>query len=137
MMDSGDATHVVRCGTVMSNLKASYNPAASRSAGTMENLLAKLEQISLSAESLFLDQSSLIANTNLLEVLRTQAAVRMITASVQSGLAREESRGTFRREDYPEANDEFMHHITVDQNGKLGNLAIKKGAGGHWVLPPQ
>ena len=137
MMESGDATHVVRCGTVMSNLKASYNPAASRSAGTMENLLAKLEQISLSAESLFLDQSSLIANTNLLEVLRTQAAVRMITASVQSGLAREESRGTFRREDYPEANDEFMHHITVDQNGKLGNLAIKKGAGGHWVLPPQ
>jgi hypothetical protein len=25
----------------------------------------------------------------------------------------------------------------VDHEGSLGTLAIKKGAGGHWVLPPQ
>ena len=103
----------------------------------MASLLTKLETASHSAESLHLDQRSLIANTNLLEVLRTQAAVRLLTASVQSGLAREESRGSFAREDFPETNEDFLHHVTVDREGVTGTLAIKKGAGGHWVLAPQ
>jgi hypothetical protein len=30
-----------------------------------------------------------------------------------------------------------LHHITVDREGTVGSLAIKKGAGGHWVLSPQ
>jgi succinate dehydrogenase/fumarate reductase flavoprotein subunit len=103
----------------------------------MTNLLTKLEGISHAAESLHLDQHSLVANTNLLEILRTQAAVRMVTASLQSGLARAESRGSFVREDYPESDEAFLHHNTVDHEGTLGTLALKKGAGGHWVLPPQ
>ena len=70
-------------------------------------------------------------------MLRTQAAVRLLTASVQSGLAREESRGSFAREDFPETNEDFLHHVTVDREGVTGTLAIKKGAGGHWVLAPQ
>ncbi|MGB1766453.1 MAG: FAD-binding protein [Poseidonia sp.] len=137
MMDAGDATHVVRCGTVMANLHAALGTTSTFSADSMDNLLNKLEQLSITAESLHIDQPSLIANTNLLEVMRTQAAVRMVTASVQSGRAREESRGSFSREDFPESNDDFLHHITVDQNGSVGTLAVKKGAGGHWVLPPQ
>ena len=137
MMDSGDATHVVRCGTVMANLQAALAGTSAFTADSMNALLAKLEQIGITAESLHLDQQSLIANTNLLEVLRTQAAVRMVTASVQSGLAREETRGSFAREDFPESNNDFLHHITVDREGSTGTLAIKKGAGGHWVLPPQ
>ena len=137
MMDAGDATHVVRCGTVMANLHAALGTTSTFSADSMDNLLNKLEQLSITAESLHIDQQSLIAKTNLLEVMRTQAAVRMVTASVQSGRAREESRGSFSREDFPESNDDFLHHITVDQNGSVGTLAVKKGAGGHWVLPPQ
>ena len=137
MMDSGDATHVVRCGTVMTNLQAALAGTSAFTADSMNALLAKLEQIGITAESLHLDQQSLIANTNLLEVLRTQAAVRMVTASIQSGLAREETRGSFAREDFPESNNDFLHHITVDREGSTGTLAIKKGAGGHWVLPPQ
>ena len=137
MMDSGDATHVVRCGTVMTNLQAALAGTSAFTADNMNALLAKLEQIGITAESLHLDQQSLIANTNLLEVLRTQAAVRMVAASVQSGLAREETRGSFAREDFPESNNDFLHHITVDREGSTGTLAIKKGAGGHWVLPPQ
>ena len=137
MMDSGDATHVVRCGTVMTNLQAALAGTSAFTADSMNALLAKLEQIGITAESLHLDQQSLIANTNLLEVLRTQAAVRMVTASVQIWLAREETRGSFAREDFPESNNDFLHHITVDREGSTGTLAIKKGAGGHWVLPPQ
>ena len=136
-MESGDATHVVRCGTVNANLQAALAGTTSFTADSMTGLLSKLEQIGITAESLHLDQHSLIANTNLLEVLRTQAAVRLVTASVQSGLAREETRGSFAREDFPDANDDFLHHITVDHEGSVGTLAIKKGAGGHWVLPPQ
>ena len=137
MMETGDESHVVRCGTVMSSLQAALTATSSLSADSMNKLHAKLEQISISAESLHVDQKSLIANTNLLEILRAQAAVRMVTASVQSGLAREESRGAFQRVDFPESNDDYLHHITVDREGTVGSLAIKKGAGGHWVLPPQ
>ena len=121
----------------MTNLQAALAGTSAFTADSMNALLAKLEQIGITAESLHLDQQSLIANTNLLEVLRTQAAVRMVTASVQSGLAREETRGSFAREDFPESNNDFLHHITVDREGSTGTLAIKKGAGGHWVLPPQ
>ncbi len=137
MMEPGDATHVVRCGTVMASLHAAIDANASFSAASMANLQAKLEQIGITAESLHLDQHSLIANTNLLEILRTQAAVRMVLASVQSGLARKESRGAFVRDDFPETDDAFLHHTTIDREGNTGTLAIKKGAGGHWVLPPQ
>ena len=137
MMESEEATHVVRCGTVMSSLHSALASTSTFSAESMANLQAKLEQLNITAESLHLDQHSLIANTNLLEVLRTQAAVRMVLASVQSGLVREESRGSFTREDFQETNDDFLHHITIDREGNTGTLAIKKGAGGHWVLPPQ
>jgi len=137
MMESEEATHVVRCGTVMSSLHSALASTSTFSAESMATLQAKIEQLSITAESLHLDQHSLIANTNLLEVLRTQAAVRMVLASVQSGLVREESRGSFTREDFPEANDDFLHHITIDREGNTGTLAIKKGVGGHWVLPPQ
>ncbi len=137
MMEEGDATHVVRCGTVMANLHGALAATPSFSETSMSNLLSKLEAVSLTAESLHLDQRSLIANTNLLEVLRTQAAIRMVTASVQSGMARKESRGSFTREDFPESDDDFLHHITVDKDGVTGTLALKKGAGGHWVLAPQ
>ena len=121
----------------MTNLQAALASTSTFTADTMNGLLSKLEQIAITAESLHLDQHSLIANTNLLEVLRVQAAIRMVTASVQSGMAREESRGSFQREDFPDTSDEFLYHITVDREGTLGTLAIKKGAGGHWVLPPQ
>lgn len=137
MMEEREATHVVRCGTVLTNLHAALASTTTFSEESMTNLLTKLESVALAAESLHLDQHSLIANTNLLEILRTQAAVRMVTASLQSGLARQESRGTFAREDFPESNDELLHHNTVDKNGKVDTLAVKKGAGGHWVLPPQ
>ena len=137
MMDSDESTHVVRCGTVMDTLHSALASTSTLSADSMGSLQAKLEQLNITAESLHLDQRSLIANTNLLEVLRTQAAVRMVMASVQSGMARKESRGSFVREDFPESNDDFLHHITVDREGNTGTLAIKKGAGGHWVLPPQ
>jgi len=137
MMESGERTHAVRCGSIMSNLHGALASTTSFSEGSLNGLLTKLEGMMVAAEGLHLDQTSLIANTNLLEILRTQAALRMVAASVQSGLARRESRGSFQRDDFPESNDDFLHHITVDREGTVGQLALKKGAGGHWILPPQ
>jgi succinate dehydrogenase/fumarate reductase flavoprotein subunit len=76
-------------------------------------------------------------NTNLLEVLNAQASIRMLTACTISSLAREESRGQFKRTDFTESSHDFLHHITVDVSGQTGRLALKKGAGGHWILAPQ
>ncbi len=137
MMESGERTHAVRCGSIMANLHGALASTTSFSEGSLTGLLTKLEAMMVTAEGLHLDQTSLIANTNLLEILRTQAALRMVAASVQSGLARRESRGSFQRDDFPESNDDFLHHITVDREGTVGQLALKKGAGGHWILPPQ
>lgn len=129
--------HVVRVGSVVSSLHSALASATAFDEASLTGLLTKLESVGHAAESLHLDQASLIANTNLLEILRIQAAVRMVTASVQSGLARQESRGSFVREDFPEADENFLHHITVDKDGNVGTLALKKGTGGHWVLAPQ
>jgi succinate dehydrogenase/fumarate reductase flavoprotein subunit len=129
--------HVVRSGSVMASLHAALAGTPTFDEASLTGLLTKLETVGHAAESLHLDQTSLIANTNLLEILRTQAAVRLVMASVQSGLARKESRGSFVREDHPESDENFLHHFTVDKNGTIATLALKKGSGGHWVLAPQ
>jgi len=82
MMQSESEGHVVRTGSVMASLHAALASTPTFDEASMNGLLTKLETVALAAESLHLDQTSLIANTNLLEILRVQAAVRMVTASV-------------------------------------------------------
>jgi succinate dehydrogenase / fumarate reductase flavoprotein subunit len=137
MLGDGEGTHVVRCGTVMASVRAALAATSDYTHDSLSNLLTKLESASVAAESIHLDQASLIANTNLLEIFRTQASVRMLIASTQSGMARKESRGTFQRSDFESSNEDLLHHNTVDHLGSIGTLALKKGEGGHWVLPPQ
>ena len=137
MLEDTEATHVVRCGTLTASLHAALASTSSFSETSLNNLMTKLEGLEVQAESLHVDQTSLFANTNLVEVFRTQAGIRMVMASVRSGLARKESRGSFVRDDHPEPKDDFLYHITVDQQGAIGQLALKKGTGGHWLLAPQ
>jgi len=137
MMGSDEGSHVVRCGTVMASVRAALSSSSENSGDSLSNLLTKLESAAVISESIHVDQSSLIANTNLLELFRTQASVRMLIASTQSSIAREESRWAFVRSDFEDSNDDLLHHNTVDHQGTVGMLALKKGEGGHWVLPPQ
>ena len=137
MLGDGEATHVVRCGTVMASVRAALASGSDRTHDSLTTLLTKLESAAVAAESIHLDQTSLIANTNLLEIFRTQASVRMLIAATQSGMARKESRGVFQRSDFETSNEDLLHHNTVDHLGSIGTLALKKGEGGHWVLPPQ
>ncbi|MDP7372852.1 MAG: hypothetical protein QF588_03075, partial [Candidatus Poseidoniaceae archaeon] len=91
----------------------------------------------ISAEGIFLDQQSLIGNTNYSSLLRVQAGIRLLKASIKSSLARNESRGVHQRSDFLEENQELLHHITVDNLDNIGTLAIRKGQKDNWILAPQ
>tara|TARA_B100000614_G_C14558493_1_gene496383 strand:- start:1171 stop:2805 length:1635 start_codon:yes stop_codon:yes gene_type:complete len=95
-----------------------------------------LEQLSIKAEQLYCDQTSLIANQNLLEILRVQAAIRIGQAYVKSASLRTESRGLHQRSDYAESNDELLHHNLIFSDGTHATLALRKGPSGNWILPP-
>ena len=107
------------------------------SSADLGKFLQELEQAELSAESIHLDQESLIANTNYADLLRAQAGIRLLAASVRSSLARNESRGVHQRSDFAEENSELLHHITVDIDANVGTLAIRKGQKDNWILAPQ
>lgn len=105
-------------------------------AADYDNASEMLEQLSLKAEQLYCDQTSLIANQNLLEILRTQAAIRMSQAYVRSASMRTESRGLHQRSDFTESDDEQLHHTLVFSDGNNTTLALRKGPSGNWILPP-
>lgn len=107
------------------------------SSDDLSGLLQELEQAELAAESIHLDQQSLIANTNFSALLRIQAGIRLLTASVRASLARNESRGVHQRSDFLEENSELLHHITVDNDANIGTLAVRKGQKDNWILTPQ
>ena len=73
----------------------------------------------------------------MLSMLQNQAGIRLLTCTVQASLARNESRGLHKRIDFPEKDQELLHHITVDQEGNTGTLALRKSETGNWVLTPQ
>ena len=130
---------VVRVGHVVSKVRDSSLSALGhhRNAAGLNSLIESLDAASLLAESIYLDQTSLIANTNLVEIARVQASARLALVAAKSALAREESRCAHRRTDFPESNEEHLHHYTVDQKGAVKTLALRKSKSGNWILPPQ
>jgi succinate dehydrogenase/fumarate reductase flavoprotein subunit len=130
---------VVRVGAVATKLRDAANNAliGARNAASLSNSIESLEALSIMAESIHLDQPSLIANTNLVEISRIQAGIRLTLAAAQSALSRNESRGNHIRSDFPDEDKELLHHITVNQSGDINTLGLRKGPAGNWVLPPQ
>jgi len=107
------------------------------SADDLSRLLQDLEQISIAADKIHLDQKSLIGNTNYSALLRIHAGIRLLRASIKSSLARNESRGVHLRSDFLEENPELIHHITIDKDDNVGTLAVRKGRKDNWILSPQ
>jgi len=130
---------VVRVGNVVSKVRDAVQNALgfNRNAAGLESAIESLESASILAESIHVDQSSLIANTNLVEIARVQASARLARASAQAALARNESRGCHHRSDFTDSNDEHLHHYTVNQKGEVKTLALRKSKTGNWILPPQ
>lgn len=130
---------VVRVGHVLTKIRDALQSglAGTRNAGDLHSLIESLEAASLLAESIYLDQNSLLANSNLVEIARVQASARLALVAAKSALAREESRGAHHRTDFPDANEELLHHYTIDQKGVVSTLALRKSKSGNWLLSPQ
>ena len=137
---SGETSETVqRVGALDSKLLgiATKYSAGSNNADELSSFIQELEQAEILAEAIHLDQKSLIANTNYVALLRIHAGIRLLTASIKSSLARNESRGVHRRSDFLEEDPELIHHITVDNNANIGTLAVRKGQKDNWILTPQ
>ena len=134
-----ESTTVVRLGIVSDKLRELGNNFVNgdNDSSAYSQYLESLEHLSIQAEAIHLDQKSLISNTNMLSMLQNQAGIRLLTCTVQASLARNESRGLHKRIDFPEKDQELLHHITVDQEGNTGTLALRKSQTGNWVLTPQ
>ncbi len=129
---------VLRSGSIFNSIKSAANDAlgSSREISSLSNGLEHMDKVLSTLEQIHVDQSSLIANTNLVENARAAASARLVTASIQAAISRQESRGVHQRSDFPDSNKELLHHITVDQEGNMGQLAIRKTSSGNWLLPP-
>ena len=130
---------VVRIGLVSSKLReiALKYVNTDNDSETYGQLIESLEELKILADSIHLDQQSLIANTNLLSMSQTQAGIRLLMCAVRASLARNESRGLHQRNDFQEQDADLLHHITVDCDGQIGTLALRKSETGNWILTPQ
>jgi succinate dehydrogenase/fumarate reductase flavoprotein subunit len=130
---------VVRIGSVSSKLREIGLKFVNgeNDSSSYQQYLESLEQLSILAETIHVDQESLIANTNFQSILQVQAGIRLLTCSIQSSLARNESRGLHQRSDFINQDDELLHHITIDGKNNVGILALRKSQTGNWILPPQ
>ncbi len=111
--------------------------ASANDANELSKFIEELEDAETAAANLHLDQQSLIGNTNYASVLRINAGIRLLKASIRSSLARNESRGVHQRSDFTETSAELIHHITVDSDDNVGILAVRKGQKDNWILTPQ
>ncbi len=98
--------------------------------------LEKLLQLSDTAEEIYCDDQSRLYNDNLRQILYLKATIRLSIAATRSALARTESRGLHQRTDYPQTDNEQLHHTLVDKDGNITSLAIRKGPSGSWLMSP-
>jgi succinate dehydrogenase/fumarate reductase flavoprotein subunit len=128
----------VRAGLVGNDVAALMRSAleAGCTAESLNSALDTLEGLEVLAESLHLDDTSLVANANIVDVVALQAGVQQAKAVLRSALARTESRGVHVRHDHADADANQLHHTLVSADGTVGRLALRKGASGHWVLSP-
>ena len=129
---------VIRSGVISSKLNSIMNAVVDSgwSSASLESAKTDLHALNEKASNLHLDNKSFVLNTNFLMNQQLKTAVKLATIVVASAISREESRGAFRRIDFPETNADLMHHSLADKDSNTDKLAIRKGSSGNWVLPP-
>ena len=129
---------VQRAGALYARLNEIMNHSmgASRNEKDLVSAIDSLTELLLSADDVHIDDHSRLFNTNLLDVMRLKASIRLSLAATRSALARTESRGTHQRADFEESDDEQLHHTLIDAEGNISQLALRKGPSGTWVLSP-
>ena len=129
---------VQRTGPLFFKLVEVMNEGVSytRNEAGLSAAISSLTELLELAEAVYIDDSSRLYNTNLLDVMRLKAAIRLGLATARSALDRTESRGTHCRTDYEEPDSEQLHHTLIDTFGNISKLALRKGTSATWVLAP-
>jgi succinate dehydrogenase / fumarate reductase flavoprotein subunit len=129
---------VQRTGPLFFKLVEVMNEGVSytRNEAGLSAAISSLTELLALAETVHIDDRSRLYNTNLLDVMRLKAAIRLGLATARSALDRTESRGTHCRTDYEEPDSEQLHHTLIDTFGNISKLALRKGTSGTWVLAP-
>jgi succinate dehydrogenase / fumarate reductase flavoprotein subunit len=94
--------------------------AVFRTGESLQEGIAKLEQVFASFEDVAVTDRTLIWNTDLVETLELDNLLLQAVGTIKSALNRTESRGAQAREDYPERDDvSWMKHTLawVDARG--------------------
>ena len=93
-----------------------------RSAGGLGKALSAIEE--LSTANMVISDSSPIMNTELVTMLRTKGLVQVARSAIRAANERTESRGSHNRTDFPEADDEQLHH-SLQSSSYTGTLALR------------
>ena len=93
-----------------------------RSAGGLGKALTAIEE--LSEANMVISDRSPVMNTELVTMLRTKGLVQVARSAVRAATERTESRGSHIRSDFPEADDEQLHH-SLQSSSYTGTLALR------------
>ena len=132
-----DAPRVGEIRAALSKIMAKHM-GFNRSETSLNTAVDKLSELAGRAAGMRLDYSdSLLMNQNLVENIRVRSMVTIAQAAVTAALQRQESRGTHRREDFANRDDEtFLKHSLVGADGTPDWLPLRKSIRGSWLLAP-
>ncbi len=102
----------------------------------LEKGVADVYEIKERFKNVRVHDTSVVYNTNLTQVLELKNMIDLAVTVTEGALAREESRGSHSREDFPKRDDEKWHKHTIarmDENGKV-SLSYKPVTMGKYKL---
>ena len=98
--------------------------AVFRTGEVMAEGVEKMQQTWQKAENIQVSDSSMIWNSDLVESLEFDNLIGQAMVTLQSGVAREESRGAHAREDFSERDDDKWMKHTVSWCDDKGNVKL-------------
>jgi len=109
-------------GATISSLRRLMNSdlGLEREASTMTSCASKIEK--MVEENIHLSDESFVMNTELIRALELQGMLALARTITCAAEAREESRGSHRRTDYPEMNEKYSNALIVDAEGSITTL---------------